>query len=237
MSAKRRFMADSEAPARPAGGRDGGCGAAATGRGRRSRGITVAVVPARGIPQPWAFVVFPRSPALPCFAALAPVRALPDNLLACRRRRGRSRARSPRAAARARRAASRPAPAQPPPAAAELVGRAPRRQAADQRGPGRRASCSAAPGTSARTTLLTLGDTERWYEQDDLVGWTRDHASRTTGTPRTRTLNKSSVGWYRKEFTLPAKRRKERKPSSGRCASRASNYRTKVWLNGKPIGG
>jgi beta-glucuronidase len=79
--------------------------------------------------------------------------------------------------------------------------------------------------------LLTQGDTERWYEQEDLVGWTAigvPHNWNATDT----TLNKSSVGWYRKEFSLP----RTPKNTFWKVRFEGSNYRTWVWLNGKPIG-
>ena len=61
----------------------------------------------------------------------------------------------------------------PTPPAPEL--RVERRAASRSSARARRtASCSAAPGTSARTTAF-VGEGERWFEQDDLTGWTRDH--------------------------------------------------------------
>ncbi|MGH2824497.1 MAG: glycoside hydrolase family 2 protein [Thermoleophilaceae bacterium] len=78
-----------------------------------------------------------------------------------------------------------------------------------------------------------VGDAERWYEQDDLIGWTA------IGVPHNwnaadLTLNKSSVGWYRKEFTLPSSPRKAN--HFWKVRFEGSNYRTWVWLNGKQIG-
>ncbi len=48
------------------------------------------------------------------------------------------------------------------------------------------------------------------------------------------TLNKSSVGWYRKEFTLP--RSPRRANHFWKARFEGSNYRTWIWLNGKQIG-
>jgi beta-glucuronidase len=79
--------------------------------------------------------------------------------------------------------------------------------------------------------LLTQGDTERWYAQDDLVGWTAISAPHNWNALDT-TLNKSSVGWYRKEFRLP----RSSKTTFWKVRFEGSNYRTWVWLNGKPIG-
>jgi len=77
-----------------------------------------------------------------------------------------------------------------------------------------------------------LGDAERWYAQDDLAGWTAIRVPYNWNATDT-TLNKSSVGWYRKEFSLP---RAER-GTFWKVRFEGANYRTKVWLNGKAIGG
>ena len=58
-------------------------------------------------------------------------------------------------------------------------------------------------------TLPPVGEQERWFDQDDLTGWTAitvPHNWNATDT----VLNKSSVGWYRKEFTLPRSPKKAR---------------------------
>ncbi len=79
-----------------------------------------------------------------------------------------------------------------------------------------------------------VGDAERWYAQRDLVGWTEIGVPYNWNATDT-ALNKPSVGWYRKEFTLP------RSPKNAKhfwkVRFEGSNYRTKVWLNGKAIGG
>jgi beta-glucuronidase len=80
---------------------------------------------------------------------------------------------------------------------------------------------------------LVQGDAERWYAQDDLIGWTE------TGVPHNwnaadTLLNRSSIGWYRKEFTLP--RSPRRANHVWKVRFEGSNYRTWVWLNGRPIG-
>jgi beta-glucuronidase len=77
------------------------------------------------------------------------------------------------------------------------------------------------------------GDAERWYAQPDLIGWTPitvPHNWNATDT----VLNRSSVGWYRKEFTLP--RSSPRAKRFWKVRFQGANYRTKLWLNGKPIG-
>jgi beta-glucuronidase len=79
-----------------------------------------------------------------------------------------------------------------------------------------------------------VGDAERWYAQRDLVGWTEISVPHNWNATDT-TLDKSSVGWYRKEFTLPTSPKKAK--HFWKVRFEGSNYRTKVWLNGKAIGG
>jgi beta-galactosidase/beta-glucuronidase len=79
-----------------------------------------------------------------------------------------------------------------------------------------------------------VGDAERWYAQRDLVGWTEIGVPYNWNASDT-ALNKASVGWYRKEFTLPRSPRKAK--HFWKVRFEGSNYRTKVWLNGKAIGG
>jgi beta-glucuronidase len=79
-----------------------------------------------------------------------------------------------------------------------------------------------------------VGEAERWYAQDDLTGWSEVTVPHNWNAQDT-TLNLATVGWYRKEFTLP------RSPEDARhfwkVRFEGSNYRTKVWLNGRQIGG
>ena len=83
---------------------------------------------------------------------------------------------------------------------------------------------------------LTAGDTERWYAQRDLTGWTEvDVPFNWNATDVTE--NRSSVGWYRKEFKVPLGSRREQKGQLWKVRFEGSNYRTRVWLNGKVIGG
>ena len=54
-----------------------------------------------------------------------------------------------------------------------------------------------------------VGEPERWFDQDDLTGWseiTRPPQLERHGHDR----EPSSVGWYRKEFTLPRSPKKAR---------------------------
>ena len=81
-----------------------------------------------------------------------------------------------------------------------------------------------------------LGDAERWYAQEDLSGWSEITVPHNWNRADT-TLNISSVGWYRKEFTLPQAPREERRLRFWKVRFEGSNYRTKVFLNGRVIGG
>jgi glycosyl hydrolase family 2 len=81
-----------------------------------------------------------------------------------------------------------------------------------------------------------VGDAEHWYAQDDLTGWKAIHVPNSWNA-RDTTLDKASVGWYRKEFTLPKVPKDEVKRTFWRVRFEGANYRTKVWLNGKTIGG
>jgi beta-glucuronidase len=82
-----------------------------------------------------------------------------------------------------------------------------------------------------------LGVAERWYAQRDLTGWSEITAPYNWNATDTQ-FNYSSVGWYRKEFKVPlAKTAKLRKLELWKVRFEGSNYRTRVWLNGKAIGG
>src|ERR671924_597044 len=81
---------------------------------------------------------------------------------------------------------------------------------------------------------LTQGDTERWYEQDDLTGWTPITVPHNWNATDTQ-LNLATVGWYRKEFKLPEAPKDVLR--FWKVRFEGSNYRTKVWLNGRHIGG
>jgi beta-glucuronidase len=76
-----------------------------------------------------------------------------------------------------------------------------------------------------------VGDAERWYAQDDLIGWTAIGVPHNWNAKDT-TLNMASVGWYRKEFRLP----RTPKNTFWKVRFEGSNYRSWVWLNGKPVG-
>jgi hypothetical protein len=85
-------------------------------------------------------------------------------------------------------------------------------------------------------TLPPVGESQRWYAEDDLTGWKAIHVPHNWNA-RDTTLDKSSVGWYRKEFTLPAVSKEAVKRTFWKVRFEGANYRTKVWLNGKAIGG
>ncbi len=77
-----------------------------------------------------------------------------------------------------------------------------------------------------------VGESERWFDQDDLTGWipiTVPHNWNATDA----TFNRSSIGWYRKEFTLPRSPKKAR--HFWKLRFEGNNYRTEVWLNGKRL--
>ena len=122
-----------------------------------------------------------------------------------------------------------PAPTQPPPSPELVVERPGGKPLIHEGQTGRRL----VGGTwYFRLDDTFVGEAERWYDQDDLVGWTAIGVPHNWNAQDT-TLNKSSVGWYRKEFSLPRAPR----GTSWKVRFEGSNYRTKVWLNGKAIGG
>jgi beta-glucuronidase len=198
------------------------CTVAVVRQASGSAGCAVFVLPSAEFRNPEAFQVFSRSPALGSAPPL-PVPALvitfllllalPTAALAQGGRQAPSSGRQP--------------PAPPPP---ELSVERPGGKPPIYEGQTTRQLLG---GTwyFRQDDLLTQGDTERWYEQEDLTGWT------VTGVPHNwngqdTTLNKSSVGWYRKEFTLP----RRPKNTFWKVRFEGSNYRTWIWLNGKPIG-
>jgi beta-galactosidase/beta-glucuronidase len=77
-----------------------------------------------------------------------------------------------------------------------------------------------------------VGEDEGWYAQDDLAGWapiTVPYNWNATDT----TENRPSIGWYRKEFSLPKSPKRSR--TFWKVRFEGNNYRTKVWLNGKKL--
>jgi beta-glucuronidase len=82
-----------------------------------------------------------------------------------------------------------------------------------------------------------VGEDEGWYAQDDLTGWAPITVPHNWNAADL-TENRGSVGWYRKDFRLPAppKDRKERLRQFWKARFEGNNYRSKVWLNGKQLG-
>ena len=77
-----------------------------------------------------------------------------------------------------------------------------------------------------------VGESERWFDQNDLTGWspiTVPHNWNATDTVE----NRPNIGWYRKEFTLPRSPKKAR--HFWKVRFEGGNYRTKVWLNGEEL--
>ena len=81
-----------------------------------------------------------------------------------------------------------------------------------------------------------VGESEGWYAQDDLTGWAPISVPHNWNATDT-TENRPTIGWYRKDFRLPAapKSRKERLRQFWKVRFEGNNYRTKLWLNGKQI--
>ncbi len=78
-----------------------------------------------------------------------------------------------------------------------------------------------------------VGDRERWQRQASTAGWTRVTVPNAwNATDESEASFMGGVGWYRKDFRLPA---------GGRSAAwvvrfESVNYRAKIWLNGVPVG-
>jgi beta-glucuronidase len=81
-----------------------------------------------------------------------------------------------------------------------------------------------------------VGESEQWYAQDDLTGWAPITVPHNWNAADF-TENRPTIGWYRKDFSLPAppKDRKERLREFWKVRFEGNNYRTKLWLNGKQI--
>ena len=79
-----------------------------------------------------------------------------------------------------------------------------------------------------------VGDQQRFFAQDSLDGWTPIRVPHSWNA-QDLTQNRSSVGWYRKEFTLPKAPRGRRYAWKARFQS--ANQRAEVFLNGRQIGG
>jgi beta-galactosidase/beta-glucuronidase len=76
-----------------------------------------------------------------------------------------------------------------------------------------------------------VGDQSGFATQQDLTGWSPIRIPFNWNGQDT-TQNRPSVGWYRKEFQVPKSKRKV----SWKVRFQGNNYRSFVFLNGKPIG-
>src|SRR3954451_5971524 len=76
-----------------------------------------------------------------------------------------------------------------------------------------------------------MGDAAGWANQQDLSGWSPIHVPFNWNATDT-TQNRSSNGWYRKEFKVPKTKRKV----GWKVRFEGNNYRSFVYLNGKLIG-
>ncbi|HZB06743.1 MAG TPA: glycoside hydrolase family 2 TIM barrel-domain containing protein [Thermoleophilaceae bacterium] len=77
-----------------------------------------------------------------------------------------------------------------------------------------------------------VGEDERWFEQQDLAGWTPVRVPHNWNAQDT-SENRATIGWYRKEFSLP--RSPKRARHFWKLRFEGNNYRTKLWLNGKEL--
>jgi beta-galactosidase/beta-glucuronidase len=78
-----------------------------------------------------------------------------------------------------------------------------------------------------------VGEEERWYAQRDLEGWTALHVPHSWNATDL-TQNRPTVGWYRKELSLPPAPRGVRR--FWKVRFEGVNYRSTVWLNGRRLG-
>ncbi len=80
-----------------------------------------------------------------------------------------------------------------------------------------------------------VGEDLGWFRQRTLSGWQAvsvPHNWNATDTLE----NRSSIGWYRKEFKVPlGDDREKRENGLWKVRFEGSNYRTKVWLNGEEV--
>jgi beta-glucuronidase len=77
-----------------------------------------------------------------------------------------------------------------------------------------------------------VGDAQGWATQQDLSGWSPITVPHNWNA-RDTTQDRSSVGWYRKEFIVPKTKRRV----SWKVRFQENNYRSVVYLNGRKIGG
>jgi hypothetical protein len=80
---------------------------------------------------------------------------------------------------------------------------------------------------------LFVGEDQGWYRQSDLTGWSRARVP-SSWNAQDLTQNRATVGWYRKEFTLPEQPEKVQR--FWKVRFEGVNYRSTVWLNGRRLG-
>ena len=78
-----------------------------------------------------------------------------------------------------------------------------------------------------------VGEDEGWFAQRDLAGWKPVRVP-SSWNATDLTEDRASVGWYRKEFTLPSAPKGVQRLWKVRFEG--VNYRSTVWLNGRRIG-
>jgi beta-glucuronidase len=77
-----------------------------------------------------------------------------------------------------------------------------------------------------------VGDAQRFWAQRSLSGWTPVKVPSDWNATDT-TLNRPSVGWYRKEFRLP--RVQKGRHFQWKLRFESVNHRATVWLNGRKL--
>ena len=78
-----------------------------------------------------------------------------------------------------------------------------------------------------------MGDSQRFFAQRSLEGWSAIRVPHDWNA-QDLTQNRSSVGWYRKEFRLPSAPRGR---FTWKVRFESANFRAVVFLNGRRIGG
>ena len=78
-----------------------------------------------------------------------------------------------------------------------------------------------------------VGDSQRFFAQRSLEGWSAIRVPHVWNGPDL-TQNRSSVGWYRREFRLPSTPRGR---YTWKARFESANFRSVVFLNGRRIGG
>jgi beta-glucuronidase len=78
-----------------------------------------------------------------------------------------------------------------------------------------------------------IGDSQRFFAPGPLDGWTATTVPNVWNATDLK-LNRSSVGWYRKEFRLPKVPRKRR--FAWKVRFQSMGFRAVAWLNGRKVG-